>query len=259
MKHYKFPKINQYHQVIKGLQLKHQFVGLDEEDNAIYDKSKEIPTITFEGRNKLHGTNSAIVFDSEGNFYCQARNRIVTEESDNCGFAFWVNKEGHKIWDNVKSHYDLGSFDHIVIYGEFSGPGVQKGVALNDLPNKIFVIFAVKTINEEESHWEDFEGMENPDINVYTSKMIPAWEIDVDLNYPQKAIPKMNEWVDEIDRECPFCKNIFYGGIFTLKRDGDSVLWDKYPKFKKDYIEEIEEYILKNYEDGDEFQIVMEV
>lgn len=219
MTHYKFPKIEQYHQVIKKLILQNQFEGLDDNGDAIYNKNKELPTITFEGRVKLHGSNGAIVFDKDGNFYCQARNRIVTEESDNAGFAFWVNKEGHKIWDNLKSHYDVDSFDQIVIYGEWCGGNVQKGVALNQL-EKMFVIFAVRTIKDDEKYWEDFEGMENPDIHVYTSKMIPAYEIDVDLNYPQKAIAKMNEWVDEIDKECPFCKK-----LFDVSGHGEGIVW----------------------------------
>lgn len=225
MKHYKFPKINQYHQVIKGLQLKHQFVGLDEGE-PIYDKNKDLPTITFEGRPKLHGTNSALVFDKEGNFYCQGRTRIVTEKQDNCGFAHWANKEGYKIWDNVKLHYDVDSFDKIAIYGEWCGGNVQTGVALNQL-EKMFVIFAVRTILGEDKHWENFEGLENPEINVYTSKILPPYLIDVNLNHPQIAIPQMNEWVEEIDKECPFCRKLFdisghgEGLVFTPQGTND--------------------------------------
>lgn len=59
MKHYKFPKINQYHQVVGGLKLHHQFVGKDENDDPIYDKNKELPVITFEGRIKHHGCVSS--------------------------------------------------------------------------------------------------------------------------------------------------------------------------------------------------------
>lgn len=59
MTHYKFPKIVQYHQVIKGLQLRHSYDGKDENGDPIYDKNKELPTITFEGHVKLHGCVSS--------------------------------------------------------------------------------------------------------------------------------------------------------------------------------------------------------
>lgn len=226
MKHYKFPKIRQYHQVIRDLKLQHQFIGKDEEGNPCYDNTKELPVVEFEGRIKLHGSNSAVVFDNNGNFYCQSRSNIIDENKDNAGFASWVNKEGHKIWENVKNHYDVDLYDEIVVYGEWCGGSIQKGVALNNL-DKMFVIFAVRTIHGEDKEWQEFEGLENPEINVFNIARIPPYTIKVDLNNPQMAIDQMNKWVDEIDQECPFCKNVFgvsghgEGLVFTVKGTND--------------------------------------
>ena len=49
--------------------------------------------VTFYGTVKLHGTNASVVVDHEGNFYCQSRNRVITPENDNYGFAEWLHEE----------------------------------------------------------------------------------------------------------------------------------------------------------------------
>lgn len=54
-KHYKFPKIGQYHQVLRNLKLRHQYVGKDENDDPIYDNTTKLPVIEFIGYTKLHG------------------------------------------------------------------------------------------------------------------------------------------------------------------------------------------------------------
>lgn len=209
-------------------------------------KIKKIPReicwdITVEKNNNffandilVHNSNAAIVFDRGGDFYCQSRENIVDEVHDNAGFAHWVNKEGFKIWKNIDLGLDWIDFpdlDKIVVFGEWCGGNVQGGVALNQVP-KMFVIFALKFIynegTDEEHHtWEEFKGLQNPEINVYTSKMIPAYEVEVDLNYPQKAIDKMNSMVEDIDKECPFCKTLFdvsgvgEGIVFSIKGSND--------------------------------------
>lgn len=55
MKHYSFPKIRQYHQVIRDLKLNYSYVGQDADDKPIYKEPESYPTIKFIGRTKLHG------------------------------------------------------------------------------------------------------------------------------------------------------------------------------------------------------------
>jgi len=54
-KHISFPSIEQFKNVIANVNRKHNFVGLDENGDAIYDPSKPKPKLKFKGTVKLHG------------------------------------------------------------------------------------------------------------------------------------------------------------------------------------------------------------
>ena len=56
----KFPKIEQYRNVVSAINRSYSYVGLDENGDAIYDQLKPKPTIKFKGTVKLHGTNAGI-------------------------------------------------------------------------------------------------------------------------------------------------------------------------------------------------------
>jgi len=89
MKHYSFPKIRQYHQVLRDLKLHHQYVGKDDAGNPVFDGNKQLPSLEFEGVTKIHGTNAAICFSPDGSFYCQSRENIIDEINDNIFLLFY--------------------------------------------------------------------------------------------------------------------------------------------------------------------------
>jgi len=223
MKHYSFPKIRQYHQVLRDMKLHSQYVGKDEEGNPIYDSTKELPIIRFDGRVKLHGTNSAIVFSPDGSFYCQSRENVIDEIKDNAGFAHWVNKDGYKIWDNL--HYSINQPDantvkYIILFGEWCGGSIQKGVALNEL-SKRFVLFGVKVIFEDESSYWLEESLipEIPELNIYNISKYKSFQVEVDLNRPDRAIDTMISLTTEVGDICPFAKEFGVEGI------GEGIVW----------------------------------
>jgi RNA ligase len=222
-KHYAFPKIRQYHQVLRDLKLHSQYVGKDDNGDPIFDNTKELPTLLFKGTVKLHGTNSAVVFSPDGTFYCQSRENIIDEIKDNAGFAHWVNKEGKGVWESVKHFFNREEIKHVVLFGEWCGGSIQKGVALNEL-SKRFVIFGVKVIfDDDSSYWlEESLIPEMPEINVYNIARIATYDIEVDLARPDKAIEKMVEIATKIGDECPFAKSFGVSGtgegaVFRLK------------------------------------------
>ena len=72
--------------------------------------------------------------------YAQSRNRIITPDKDNFGFARWV-------WDHAASlAADLGSGLH---FGEWWGSGIQRGYGLAN-GDKRFSLFNVK-------RWDEYE------------------------------------------------------------------------------------------------------
>ncbi len=216
--HYPFPKIRQYHQVLRGLKDHHCFVGKDEEGVAIYDYSRELPTVTFRGTVKLHGTNAAIVFSADGNFYAQSRENIITEEKDNAGFGAWVHHKGYKLQNQIISEFSIET-DKIVLFGEWCGGSIQKGVALNQL-EKMFVVFGMKRISADgETEWLDCSCIKHPEIGVWNIADAPAYLIQVDLNRPDKAIEQMTVWVEAIDASCPFAR------MFDIEGHGEGLVF----------------------------------
>jgi hypothetical protein len=61
----------------------------------------------------------------------------------------------------------------VVLYGEFCGPKIQKGVAISRLPRRSFFAFAVKVINAvtRKSDWVDLRmlgaSIENRELDLY--------------------------------------------------------------------------------------------
>lgn len=218
MKHYTFPKIRQYHQVLRDIKLQMSYIGKDENDEAIYKEPDTWPIIKFVGRIKLHGTNAAIVFSSDGSFYCQSRENIINEIQDNAGFAHWVNKDGKVIWNEIRTYFK-DNIKHIILFGEWCGGSIQKGVAINQL-SKRFVVFGMKAVFEDDTtEWLDSSGIQNHSIDVYNIDDYRKYEIDIDLNRPDKAIEQMTQWTTEIGNECPFAKEFGVSGV------GEGIVW----------------------------------
>ena len=110
----------------------------------------------------------------------------------------------------------------IVIYGEWCGPGVQKGVAVSQLPNKIFVIFNI-TIIDEENRFElnptqiGLVTVRSGDI--FTAYDFPTWEIDIDFNSPQIAQNRLVDLTPAVEEECPVGKHFGISGV------GEGIVW----------------------------------
>lgn len=78
---------------------------------------------------KIDGTNAAVIVSDDGNeVFAQSRKRIITPESDNFGFARWVQ-------ENAEALTELGPGHH---FGEWYGKGIQRGYGHED---KRFMLF----------------------------------------------------------------------------------------------------------------------
>jgi hypothetical protein len=78
---------------------------------------------------KFDGTNSAVIISGGAVIGCQSRNRLITPENDNFGFARWAH-------DNSDTLSGLGDGRH---FGEWAGPGIQKNP--HNLSEKTFFLF----------------------------------------------------------------------------------------------------------------------
>lgn len=179
--------------------------------------------VSYKAKVKLHGTNAAVRISADGTVTAQSRTNIITPENDNAGFARWVkaNEEAWRDTFKVVSNFDNSAhYLNAVIYGEWIGPGIQKGVAVSEIPKKSFAIFAVQFLDKNEEHGDmlmveprhiEMYGMQNiPDVYV-----LPWYEQSIDIDWKQtdeelsKTIAPINDWVMAVEANDPWVEKTF--------------------------------------------------
>lgn len=223
--HHPFPKIGQYRNAISEVNYSTEFVGKNENGEIIKDLSIKKPILKYHGTPKLHGTNAAIVFDYETKeIYVQSRKRIISIKHDNNGFAWFIDSipnikdlfyliPNYKIDDN-----DHPSKDHIVIYGEWCGKGIQKGVGINEI-ERMFVIFAIKYQGVWLSN-EQCKNIKMPEHRIFNINDFANYEIVIDFNDPEASSSKLADLTNEVEKTCPVAKS--FGAKNTT---GEGIVW----------------------------------
>ena len=225
----KFPSISQFRNVVRHVQQQSRFAGKDENGDAIYDTSRELPTLEFRGTVKLHGTNAGIVYDVKtGAFEFQSRERVLAIGNDNAGFALAMSNTDDVlefIMASIYTQFGRGetNLSKIAVFGEWCGAGIQKGVAVSALP-KMFVIFAAKLIREEgfEDSWVDVNKcyeISHPAYKIYSIFDFPTYVVNIDFSRPELAQNEMIALTEEVEAECPV------GAAFDEFGIGEGVVW----------------------------------
>lgn len=216
----KFPSIGQFRDAIKQVQ------------SACAYHNVPLPTVEFRGTVKLHGTNAAVVIAADGTWHCQSRERIITPESDNAGFAAFVY--GHKAyWDQLAEGLSaaIDSDDETMqIYGEWCGGNIQKGAGLSYLP-KMFVIFAVRfSVDVEGTEWDIVQGWDeifdlvpNKPENIYFSNQFPEYKVTIDFNSPTLVQNQLVEITETVEKDCPVARHFLPDSTDELI--GEGVVW----------------------------------
>lgn len=92
-----------------------------------YPKTPRFNNLKYLVTEKLDGTNACIMIQ-EGTVEAASRNRKITAEDDNYGFAAWVE-------ENHQELLELGNGYH---YGEWVGKGINRGYELDERRFYIF-------------------------------------------------------------------------------------------------------------------------
>jgi hypothetical protein len=232
-RHVSMPSIEQFRNVIANINRQFNFVGLDENGEAIYNYTKIKPTLTFKGTVKLHGTNAAVCYNSEGGLWAQSKENVITPEADNMGFAFFVHSieaEFRKLIGAIVATTGIDIKDNIIsIFGEWAGGSIQKTVALNNLP-KSFFIFGVKispivdkndeaAIKANPAYWVDHTYLRSPEQRIFNISDYPTWEMDINFNEPEMVQNKLSDLTLAVEEECPVGKAFGFSGI------GEGIVW----------------------------------
>jgi hypothetical protein len=186
--HVPFPSIEQYRNVVKLVRERAQHDGVP------------LPRLTFRGSVKLHGTNAGIGFGPAGEMWAQSRSLVLTPEADHMGFATWLRDNAQAIPHLVSS----------VIFGEWCGGNIQKGVALGQLP-KMFIPFAVVT----NGRWWTPEEMKTFFFHsglrcIYD---FPNWTWVIDFNRPEEYQNALRDLTMAVELECPVAKELGVSGV----------------------------------------------
>jgi len=215
---YPFPSINQFRNVVSYVRQKAGFMGLDEAGEPMYNPAPKYPKLSFTGTVKLHGTNAAIVYSPNGTYY-QSRQRVLTLEQDNAGFM--AHMEQHKDAVIALGYYlglvnNVDDLNHtIVVYGEWCGGNIQKGVAICKLP-KMFVIFGI-TVDGE---WTNLpQHINNSVDSIYSINHFKEFHIDIDFEHPEAAQVLLQKYTEEVEACCPVAKGFGVEGI------GEGIVW----------------------------------
>lgn len=172
--------------------------------------------MTFRGKVKLHGTNAAVRLRNGGVEAYQSRERDITPDDDNAGFARWASGVD---WSPVQTAPEGVT----VIHGEWAGAGVQKTTVVSTLPKKFFV-FAVEYCNDEVGGGGDWtsrvlvtepeeitrilSGFAHPDVFVLPWEG-PALDVDFTSNSLTAAADAINAAVAQVEGCDPYIKEVF--------------------------------------------------
>lgn len=95
-----------------------------------FQEMKKIPRLSRSAvvTEKIDGTNASVLIDEAGAICAGSRNRLITPEDDNFGFARWVR-------DNAEELARLGPGQH---FGEWWGSGIQRRYGLTEKRFSLF-------------------------------------------------------------------------------------------------------------------------
>ena len=222
MQFVKFPSIEQFRKVVKTVNYKTALTGLDSDGNPTFDYNKPKPTITFTQTVKIHGTNAGIGLTTDGKFFQQSRNRLISIESDNAGFANWCEDSSRKpfliryLSDVLYSAPidNSNPITQVVLFGEFAGKGIMKGVAVSEI-EKSFFAFGLYYLHEDGcvTKSTSIDGLEDNNLNIYNIFMFDSKTVDIDFNNTGETINKIIEDTLAVENECPVGKHFGVSGI----------------------------------------------
>ena len=162
------------------------------------------PVVRYRAKVKLHGSNCAVQVTPDGVF-AQSRTTMLTPESDYKGFAAWVR---------AHEPYFQSLRPGSVVFGEWCGPGVERGMAVSALPRKLFAVFAVRE-GDRILYEPDEVRARVPAAGAPEDLFVLPWEgDDIVIDYGSRAaldavVDALNPRVAEVEREDPWVRRSF--------------------------------------------------
>jgi len=162
------------------------------------------PTVEYRAKVKLHGANCAVQITPDA-VVAQSRTQLLTPEADYKGFAAWV--QARRSWFATLQ-------PGLVLFGEWCGPGIEKGMAISGAPAKQFVVFAIQNgtqlLFEPQTLGELLSRPGAP-----PELLVLPWEgspLTIDFasrDSLEQAAAELNRRVEAVEQEDPWVKQAF--------------------------------------------------
>jgi hypothetical protein len=208
-----FPKIHAYHDAISHARRVREL-----------DARRPGETL-YRGTVKLHGSNAGVRVRRDGLIYPQSRNRALALDADNFGFAAFAFAQEPAIQALARVIKARVGARDITLFGEWIGPGVQKGVAIAQLPARQWVLFAVAATEFAVPVFFDMcqiGQLSCPEAGIYNVLDSGDVQISIDLSSPAsctRAAETINEHTQRIEDACPWAARFGLDGI------GEGLVW----------------------------------
>jgi len=166
------------------------------------------PRVRYRAKVKLHGTNGGVQVLPDGRVAAQARSEVLHGARDNMGFRAWVARR-KQLFAALARPEGL-----VVLFGEWCGDGIQKGVSISNIGRRIFAIFAAQIGDHEV---EAAHLITDPDalralVPEHDELVVLPWygePLEIDFAEPAAAVATLNAWVERVESEDPFVLDVF--------------------------------------------------
>jgi len=191
IQHISWPSIELLHNCVRTLDL-------------LAAQGRPRPVVEYRAKVKLHGTNCAVQVTAQA-VVAQSRTQLLTPEADYKGFATWVH--ANRDWF---ASLEPGT----VVFGEWCGPGVEKGMAISAVPAKHFTVFAIESGNRILVEPETLRAT-LPLSGAPCELRVLPWEgapIHIDFGSRESlehAAVELNQRVAAVEQEDPWVKQEF--------------------------------------------------
>ena len=165
---------------------------------------RAFPVVEYRAKVKLHGSNCAVQVTDAG-IVAQSRTALLTPESDYKGFAAWT--QAHEAYF---AQLPRG----LVVFGEWCGPGVEKGMAISQVRRKVFAVFAVQVAGHLVYEPDAVRALV-PAAGAPEDLHVLPWEgAAITIDYGARAsldavAAALNDRVAAVEREDPWVKQVF--------------------------------------------------
>ncbi len=203
------------------------------------EAGRPIARVAYRGTVKLHGTNASVVCTPSG-LQPQSRNRELSLAEDNLGFAAFVAGEAQTdalrtLEHELRRTIGLSPERPLAMFGEWVGPGVQKGAAVAKLPVRQWVLFALATKSkigggddasgEEHRTWFDALpelGDRFAGAGIYSIVDGPVHPLELDFEDRgalELVAARIEQLTNAIDERCPWAAR------FGVEGPGEGLVW----------------------------------